>query len=416
MKRVSFALVALCLLLAAPASAHQSSIAYSQIVVDGRVIDYTVQIASTDLYEAVGVENDRPVTRDEVRAGRDRLYAYLASHIHIDERGAPCLPEPAGLDFLDKSEGFFAAVHLRFQCPRAVEDATVRYDLFFDLDPRHQGIARIAFGDDEGGEQVFRESARTLSLRHDPTVLEHVRDYLLLGVEHIFTGYDHIAFLFGLLAVAGIHGLRRGGRQILGVVTAFTLAHSITLIASALDLFTLPPRLVEPAIALSIGYVGVENLLRPSPRHRFLLTFCFGLVHGFGFASVLREIGLPSKGLLLSLLSFNAGVELGQLAVVAAVLPLLALIAAPGRPRFAEVAVVAAVATATFALFRHFDVPALQLGVVVFLGAPLLFVLGRRHGYDRVVRLGGSTLIVAFAAFWFVERVAGLNLLGGYLG
>jgi hypothetical protein len=368
------------------------------------------------LFEAVGVDRDRPVTRDEVRAGRDHFFDYVRARIHVAAGGAECPPEPAGLDFLDKADGFFAVARLRFQCPRAVEQASVRYDLFFDVDPRHQGIARLAFGDEEGREQVFRNDARTLAIRRELGVRDHVRDYLRLGIEHIFTGYDHVAFLFGLLVIAGAQGLRRGARQVLGVVTAFTLAHSVTLIGSALGWFALSPRLVEPAIALSIVYVGIENLAQPAPRHRWLLTFGFGLVHGFGFASVLKEIGLPSKGLLLSLVSFNVGVEIGQLAVVAAVLPLLALVARPLGDRLVEYALVAAVATATFFLFRSYGVSPVQLAAVAFAGAPLLFVLGRQRGYDPVVRRGGSSLIAALAAFWFFERVLGRSVLGGWLG
>ena len=426
----TFALVLASLLLvaAAPARAHQSSIAYSEIAVDGRDLDYTLQIASTDLYEAIGIDKDRPVTRSEVEAGRARLFDYLAAHLHVREGQSfdksDCPAEPGGLEFIDKEGGFFAAAKLHFRCPRTVEKASIRYDLFFDLDPRHQGIARVTFaGDDEGKErqQIFRDSARTVEISRDLSVWDHARDYLVLGIEHIFTGYDHIAFLFGLLAVCGAHGLRRGARRILGVVTAFTLAHSVTLISSALGFITLPSRLVEPAIALSIVYVGVENLVQPEPRHRWLLTFGFGLIHGFGFASVLKEIGLPSKGVWLSLLSFNVGVEIGQLAVVAAVLPLLSMIARP-RPlsamaaRAGEWLLVAFAAAATFLLFRAFHAAGVPLAVVVFVGAPLLYGLGRRYGYDRVVRLGGSAVISALAAFWFFERVNEHALLRGILG
>lgn len=144
--------------------------------------------------------------------------------------------------------------------------------------------------------------------------------FLRLGVEHILEGYDHLLFLLGLLVAC-----RRFGTMAL-VITCFTLGHSLTLALAALDLVTLSPRLVEPLIAASILFVGVENLLRrDEPRWRWALTLAFGLIHGFGFAGVLKEAGLGSTGagLLVPLFSFNLGVELGQVAVAAVVLPLL---------------------------------------------------------------------------------------------
>ncbi len=363
----------------------------------------------------MGVERDRPVTRAEAEAGRARLFEYVRARVHVDEAGADCPSEPRDLGFVDKLDGFFAAVGIDYHCPRAVEQATVRYDLFFDLDPRHQGIARVAFGDEEGHEQLFRPDARSLLLRRDLTAWDHARDFLRLGVEHIFSGYDHIAFLFGLLVIAGAAGLRAGARQVLGVVTAFTLAHSITLISSALGLVVPPTRLVEPAIAVSIAYVGVENLAVPKPRFRWVLTFLFGLVHGFGFASVLRERGLPKNGLVLSLVSFNVGVEIGQLVVVAAILPLLALVATRARrPLVAGVGVLAG--CATVALFTRFGVALAPTALVVAVGGSLTVLAGDRLGYDRAVRVGGSALITAFAVFWFFERVLGRELFGGHLG
>src|SRR5262249_34955284 len=163
-------------------------------------------------------------------------------------------------------------------------------------------------------EHVFRDHSRTLKLGRPLGVLDNVRDYLNLGIEHIFTGYDHLAFLFGLLIIAaavgasggaGQSGMRRGLGYVVRLVTAVTIAPPVTLCASALGWVALPSRFVESFIAVSIGYVALENILRPEPAHRFLLTFGFGLVHGFGFASVLKELGLPKSGLLWSLLSFN---------------------------------------------------------------------------------------------------------------
>jgi hydrogenase/urease accessory protein HupE len=144
--------------------------------------------------------------------------------------------------------------------------------------------------------------------------------FLRLGVEHILMGYDHLLFLLGLLVAC-----RRFSTMAL-VITCFTLAHSVTLGLAALDLVTLSPSVVEPLIAASILFVGVENLLRrDEPRWRWALTLVFGLIHGFGFAGVLKEAGLGSSGagLLVPLFSFNLGVEVGQVAVAAVVLPLL---------------------------------------------------------------------------------------------
>ena len=144
--------------------------------------------------------------------------------------------------------------------------------------------------------------------------------FLRLGVEHILTGYDHLLFLLGLLIAC--HRLR----TMAGVVTCFTLAHSITLALAALGLCSISGRIVEPLIATSILFIGVENLLRrKEPPGRWALTFGFGLIHGLGFASVLQNIGLGSSGrqLALPLLAFNLGVELGQLGVVLLLLPAL---------------------------------------------------------------------------------------------
>ncbi len=150
-----------------------------------------------------------------------------------------------------------------------------------------------------------------------PTAIGFVR----LGVEHIWTGYDHLLFLFALLVVC------RTFRSIAGIITCFTLAHSLTLALATLNLVTLPARLVEPLIAASIVYVAVENLLRrgAEPRGRWALTFGFGLIHGFGFAGVLRDLGVggAGDGIALPLFTFNLGVELGQIVIAGAVLPLV---------------------------------------------------------------------------------------------
>ena len=150
-----------------------------------------------------------------------------------------------------------------------------------------------------------------------PTLME----FLWLGVQHIWTGYDHLLFLFALLVVC------RTFRSIVAIITCFTLAHSLTLAAATLDWVRLPPSIVEPIIAATIVYVGAENLWRrgEEPAGRWLLTFVFGLIHGFGFASILRDLGVGADpgGILGPLFAFNLGVELGQVAIAAVVMPLV---------------------------------------------------------------------------------------------
>lgn len=188
-----------------------------------------------------------------------------------------------------------------------------RADFLSELEPGHRHVVS-ALGEPVAVLDAGNPSTPFLG-RSDLGAV--ARRFLVLGVEHIWTGYDHLLFLCGLLLVADRL------RSMLIVVTGFTVAHSITLSLAALQLVTLPSALVEAAIAASIAFVGVENLWRPSPRRRALLTLLLGLIHGFGFAGVLAEIGLPRDALALALLCFNGGVELGQAAVAAAALPLL---------------------------------------------------------------------------------------------
>jgi hypothetical protein len=439
--------VLLLLLLPRAALSHQSSVVYSEIVATGRDVEVTLQIANTDLYEALGLKQDRSATLEEAQAGTARLASYLVARLEVKNHGYACELEPfLGPDehsFLDKDNGFFFVQRLHYHCMRSLEEAEVIYNLFFDLDPRHQGLARVRTLGKDGmvdTEHVFRNQSRSLQLGHPLSVLDNVRDYLVLGVEHIFTGYDHLAFLFGLLIIAAAAGIpqaggerfgssmRRGLGYVVRIVTAFTIAHSVTLCASALGWVVLPSRFVESFIAVSIGYVALENILRPEPQHRFLLTFTFGLVHGFGFASVLKEVGLPKKGLLLSLVSFNIGVELGQLAVVALGFPVLYLLArhspaltAPrgrrGTPfRLVELLLLAALLGLCVVLFLRFNLPPLAVCSVALVVPAVLLVLTPRYGYHPTVRIGASTLLFALSLLWVIERVTGQKLLGGILG
>lgn len=177
---------------------------------------------------------------------------------------------------------------------------------------------------DDGLEILQRpagEAGGGVTVAAEPVETPTFWGFLQFGVEHIWTGYDHLLFLFALLVVCGSF------RSSVGIITCFTLAHSITLALATLEVVNLPSRFVEPAIAASIVFVGLENVVRrgAEPKGRWALTFAFGLIHGFGFASVLKDLGVGQggQGLAMPLFTFNAGVELGQVVVAACVLPIV---------------------------------------------------------------------------------------------
>jgi hypothetical protein len=318
-------LILVCLLGTTVAEAHQASVSWSRVHVgeDG-TIDYQLRLSTRDLYEALGLDRDREASDDEVRAGEARLVDYVLARVHVAGGSGACPVERRGLTVADHAvEVSFAA-----RCRPPLATVTIDYDLFFDLDPRHSGLLVVEHGA-QRVEQEFTRNSRHFEWGLDlaaPASLGLV-DYLGKGIEHIYSGYDHIAFLVGLLLVAAVgRGLRQAIPYTVKIVTAFTLAHSCTLILAALDVVSLPSRLVESAIAASIVYVAVENVVLGEPRRRAWLAFGFGLVHGLGFAAMLRPI-LPSTGVVVPLLAFNLGVEIGQVSIVVAVLPIVHVVA-----------------------------------------------------------------------------------------
>ena len=214
------------------------------------------------------------------------------------------------LDFPGRS---FKELEIRFD---VIREMTAGHRMFVTLlGPLNETLAERLISQDSPAISIVLDSA-TIAAREDAP--QTFVGFLKLGVEHIGTGYDHLLFLFGLLVVA------RTLKASLLVITSFTLAHTITLAVATFGWFALRPSITEPLIALSIVYVGVENLLRHGePKMRWLLTFAFGLIHGFGFASVLRDLGVGASGggVAMPLLSFNLGVELGQLVIAALALP-----------------------------------------------------------------------------------------------
>jgi hypothetical protein len=309
-------LVAVAAAGARPVSAHTGgSTGYAVITLDQTGARYSLTLWPAALPPAIAAQVER--ARDGDVASRDQLLGIVRDKIALTAGRQRCEAGPGAVQQPSGAQSLTLVVD--FACPGPIAEVGVRDDIFDVLGGDHHTLARI---DAPGAttQFAFSPDARQTRVRVEagPT---GVTSFLVLGVEHILTGWDHLLFLLVLL-------LRGGGWLSLAkIITAFTVAHSVTLALAVLDVVRLPDRLVEGVIALSIAVVAAENLfLHPVVARRWLVSFAFGLVHGFGFSSALRELGLPTQGLLLSLFGFNAGVEVGQALVVAVAVPALMLV------------------------------------------------------------------------------------------
>jgi len=307
--------LALLLLLPATALAHQPSVSYSELSARGREIAGTLRFSLADLRGQMRLE-------DPSAPPLPALTRLVVEPVAIKASGLPCALQPRVTAEPDGEDGL--ALHARWICPGEASDLAVRVGFLETFPGGHTHLSRIDFGEGELSQRVAQREDPSFEARRAGSARGAFGRFLVLGIEHIFTGYDHLAFLIGLLLLGG------SAWELVKIVTAFTAAHSLTLALAALGLVTPPARAVEPLIAASIVYVGMENLwalrrgsAEQALRHRWILTFAFGLVHGFGFAAVLRELQLPRAALASGLVSFNIGVECGQICIVLAALPLL---------------------------------------------------------------------------------------------
>jgi hypothetical protein len=315
-------LLVLAVVCLAPAAwAHRPGDSLLRLAVDDARVDGRWDVALRDLDDAVGIDEDgdRVVTAGELRRRWPAVAAAVVAGLEV--RGCALEVGPPAIATL--SSGLHASVQLSARCGAPIATLTVRSELVFDIDAQHRTLVSLA----GGGHAVLRDDARTATL--DVAVPSRARRFAAFvaeGVAHIFAGLDHILFLLALLLPAV---LGRGGapvprfapaaKEVLRVVTAFTVAHSLTLALAALGVVTPPARLVETGIALTVVAAAVCNLAGLGVA-RWPLAFYLGLLHGFGFSGALGDLG--AADLELALLGFNLGVELGQAAIVALFLPL----------------------------------------------------------------------------------------------
>ena len=367
--------VVLLAVLSLAAQAHKPSDSYLAITVERQAVSGRWDIALRDLEVAVGLDadGDGRVTWGELRAQHAAIAAYALARLQVQADGASCTVNVGEQQVDEHTDGAYTVMPLLITCPQPPQVLTLGYTLFADLDPQHRGLLNLMAG---GATRTAilgpQAPVQRFELATEAGALAQGLQYGREGVWHIWIGFDHILFLLSLLLPAV--GAWAGGRwvpvqrfalafwDVLRIVTAFTVAHSITLSLAALGLVTLPSRLVESCIAASVVLAALNNLWPVFRGRRWIVAFVFGLIHGFGFASVLADLGLPQGALALALLGFNLGVEVGQLAIVAAFLP------------------------TAHAL--------------------------RRSGFYRVaVFKGGSVAIALLAGLWLAERLFDLQLL-----
>jgi hypothetical protein len=361
-------------LVAGTAWAHKPSDSYLALYADGQTLRGQWDIALRDLEYAIGIDadGDGAITWGELKAQQAQVDAYALARLALRADGKPCRLAPTEHLVDEHSDGAYAVLRFAAQCEAApYRTVEVEYSLFFDLDPTHRGLLRAQQGTDTTTAVLGPDRPR-LELRAEGRARwRQFLDYAGEGIWHIWIGFDHILFLLSLLLPAVFLWQPPAWRpaerfsttlwDVFKVATSFTVAHSITLSLAALSIIQLPSRLVESTIALSVVLAALNNLWPLVHERRWLVAFGFGLIHGFGFASVLADLGLPRQALLLALVGFNVGVELGQLAIISAFLP-------------------------------------------------LAYAMRATWGYRRVVFVGGSAAIALIASIWLIERAFDVKL------
>lgn len=367
MRRYSCA-VGLWLLLASQAQAHTLSVSRLDIaLLEGeRPARVELDLSLRDLALTLPLDANRNevITWGELQAQQGPLQALVLANLRLATATGDCTLAPTGLATRRYDDGAYATLRFDAHCPSG-RNLRAHYSLLFDRDPRHRALVTLRRGSTVT-TAIARADAPLVTLAWDGG--QPLRDYLHEGIRHILLGYDHLAFLLSLLLPAALvrmgqawhpaDALRGRFLHVLGIVTAFTLAHSITLGLAVVGWVRPASHWVEAAIAVSVLLAAINNLRPVVGRRLWLVAFAFGLIHGFGFAGALGELGLPADARLLALFGFNLGVEFGQLAVVGVLLP-------------------------------------------------ILFTLRHQPVYYRIVMPLASLMIAALAGWWLFQRMSG---------
>lgn len=357
--------------------AHKPSDSYLSLNIQKATIAGQWDIAVRDLEYAIGLDEngDGEISWGELRAHHADVAAYALARLRLYADGEVCHARIKQHLVDNHSDGAYAVIRFVADCANEPQALAINYNLFFDIDPQHRGLIRLTYPDKNAPVTqsiIFSPGQSTQKFSLNGADLFHqFFNYAEMGIWHISVGLDHILFLLALLLPSvlrrdkekwqAVTNLRTALWDVFKIVTAFTLAHSITLGLTTLQVITLPSRWVESAIAFSIILAALNNIYPVFQRQRWIVAFIFGLIHGMGFANALLDLGLAGNSLWLALVAFNVGVEAGQLAIVA-----------------------------------------------VFV--PLAYALCHSVFYRRLVLAMGSLLIAAMGFVWFLERSFDMKL------
>lgn len=330
-------LVLATLMVCSSAWAHKSSDGFVYLdQTDPQHTTVQVDLALRDLALVVPLDTngDHQVSGRELRQARGRITAYFGDGVTLASPSGRCTLTGQTWGIAHHSDGPYAAAAYSVQCPEAETATKLGYHLLFDVDPQHRGLVQQLTPDNER-LAVISPGRQTLTLSQaPPSMFRTFLAYLHQGVIHLLLGYDHILFLMVLVLPASLPRKNPSGEpeerllgrrllELTGIVTSFTLAHSITLALSALNVVRPPSALIETLIAVSIGVTAINVFWPVLGRKHWRLAFGFGLIHGFGFASVLADLASGTSQKVVALAGFNTGVEIGQLMVLAVIFPLL---------------------------------------------------------------------------------------------
>jgi hydrogenase/urease accessory protein HupE len=316
---VAVLLAVLAVASAPRAAAHQINLSNARIELEpDRVVKLEIALKGSDVDRVAGTSvfdgQTGLVDRGRLDQSSAPIAAYIMRHAVIQGiDGTSCIASP--VEITPDQDGVVAS--LIWSCKEVRGDLVYRSTVLIDVDRAAKQIVLIGSGPNASQTLLDASQTDVRLTAAAPTLVDLVERYVKAGIEHIFLGYDHIAFLIAIVLWA------RRLWPVIKIVTAFTVAHSITLSLAALQIVVIPSAIIEPAIAASIVYVAVENFFSRDIDNRWHDTFAFGLIHGFGFASALQEFGLPREALVPALAAFNLGVEIGQVAIVCLVMPAL---------------------------------------------------------------------------------------------